>query len=357
MKILHYAIENYARIPANLVFAEKQSGHESYLVVPYKPPVYFNDEDYCLDLPFVGKSYFNSLKKFIGYTRISASNKRKQINSDNSWKPGNPIISALFDLRDNIWENKIRSFLEKIKIESFDVLFLDGGAGFLRNGKIIKEIKKTGVRIIITYCGSDFRSRGPIPIVEEIADYRLTFEHDHKLMDAHLDFYFAPFRMPVFKPLQENWHEKVIRIGHAPTNRLAKGTDKILSILNQLKEKHPIEIVLIENLNHQQALALKASCHIFIDNLGEIGYGINSLESLSMGIPTAVQLMPDLETVLQDHPFINITEQTMYEKLKQLIDSVDLRKQYAEKGKEWVKKTHDAQAVSQKILKRIQTIN
>lgn len=353
LKILHFAIENFARIPANMVWAEKQLGHESYLAIPFKPAHYFADEDFCLNLPFIGNRSVFELKKLIGYKHFSDSNKRKKLMpGSGAWQAGNPFYKFLFDLRDKLWEKKVRRFLNQIKIESFDLLVLDGGAGFLRNGKIVQELKKRGLKILITYCGSDFRSRGPIAAIEKVADYRLSFEHDHKIMDPSLDYYLAPFRFPAYytvKPLQEN---RQIRIGHAPTNRMAKGTETILTILNDLKKKHAIEIVLIENKTHTEALTLKNSCDIFIDNIGEIGYGINSLESLYMGIPTAVQIMPDLEQYLGDHPFVNINENNLSTKVVELVNSPLLRAQYAKKGKKWVER-HNPLKITKEILGKL----
>lgn len=352
MKILHFAIENYARIPFNLVKSEKKLGHQSYLAIPYKPKNHFMDEDYCLNLPFIGSSILHFLKRLTKYKRLSNSNTRAILNN-HTWNPENSLNQFLFSLRDLIWGQKVRDFLKKIEIESFDLLVLDGGAGFLRNGKIVKELQKKGLKILITYCGSDFRTRGPIQEIERMADYRLTFEHDHNALDPSLDFYFAPYSFPDYykpKPIIE---KETIRIGHAPTNRLAKGTDAIIEALYEIKKRHQIEIEIIENQPHEKALSLKNSCNIFIDNIGEIGYGINSLESLYMGIPTAVQIMPDLEELIPDHPFININKDNIVQKLTEVIESNKLRNEYSLASRNWVLKYHNSDKICQKILEKI----
>lgn len=352
MKILHFAIENFARIPANLVAAEREAGHTSHLLIPFVPNTYFADEDFCLNLPFTGKD-LSGIKKILGYGRISDSNKRKGTpHGQNNWQ-AKGLTKWLFSFRDRLWAPKIKRFLNQIEFDSYDLLVLDGGAGFLRNASLIKQFKKAGKKILITYNGSDFRSRGALPNVEALADYRLTFEHDHIVMDPTLDFYFAPFKMPAYtqNPLLKK--QNILRIGHAPTNRLAKGSDIIINTLRQLENSHAVEMVLIENKPHKVALELKASCDIFIDNIGEIGYGINSLESLSMGIPTLVQLMDDFLPYIPNHPFININDQNLREKLVQLIEDEALRAAYGQKGPAWVLKTHDYKTISQKIIDKL----
>ncbi|MCG8606417.1 hypothetical protein MJD09_15720 [bacterium] len=350
MKILHFAIENYARVPANLVKAERELGHESYLMTLYRTFQRFDDEDYCLNLPFVGTPPIRYLRSLLSSKTTNVTNTRRDVAQGvPTWRPTSRFVWKLFAWRDQIWEQRVRKALKSIDIESFDVISLDGGAGFLRSGKIVKELKDKGIKIVICYCGSDLRTRGIIPAIEEIADYRFTFEFDHTLLYPELKFLYFPFVLTPFDPPKVT-RAKSIRIGHAPTSRAAKGTAGILKSLDQLATTYPIEVVLIENLPHKQALSLKAGCDIFVDTIGELGYGVNSLEALAMGIPTAVEILGDFEEVLGDHPFINISWNTIVDKLKPLIESEDLRRKYAEKGRAWVQLRHDPLRVSNEML-------
>jgi len=350
MKILHFAVENYAGVPGNMVKAERELGHESYLITLYRSSQRFNDEDICLNLPFVAKKYMKYMKSFLfpEERRIANVRKDEKIGTP-TWKPANVFIDRLFKLRDKYWERKIRNVLNSIKVDTFDVLFLDGGAGFLRSGRIVQELKNLGIKIVVCYYGSDLRTRGIIPSVDRMADYRFTVEYDHTILYPEAQFIFAPFELAEYaKPVCRQTEK--IRIGHAPTNRLIKGTNGILKQLYQLQRRYPIEIVLIENLPHQQALSLKESCDIFIDNIGELGYGINGLEALAMGIPTAVEILPDFEEFLGDHPFINISKDTIVEKLIPFIQSEELRKEYGDRGNKWVRDHHDPIKVVKKVL-------
>lgn len=353
MKILHFAVENYARVPANLVRAERKLGHESYLVTLYPTFQDYDDEDICLDLPFVATNYLRHFKKLFSPRKMKLSNLRKDPTQGVPvWQPGNTLSTALFHFRDKIWEKRIRPVLNRLDVASFDLLFLDGGAGFLRSGKIVRQLKGGGVKIITCYCGSDLRTRGIMPAIEELAEDRFTFEFDHTLLYPSLKFIFFPFELVSYAPPMPRSSQR-IRIGHAPTNRLAKGTEAILKQLRTLERTFPVEIVLIENLPHKQALTLKASCDIFVDTVGELGYGINSLEALAMGIPTAVEILPDFEQVLGEHPFINISSDIVAERLIPFIESAELRQELGKKGKRWVETYHDPVRVSRTILDNI----
>jgi len=353
MKILHFAVENFARVPEAFVRAERQLGHESLLMTLYPTRHAFDDGAVCLNMPFVGGGFPAHLKSLLqGRSAEELSNRRRTgLAGVPVWEPGNGFKQKLFDLRDRIWESQIRKRLKSIDIDSYDLIYLDGGAGFLRSGKIVSELKAAGKKIGVTYCGSDLRTRGIIPSVDALADARFTVEFDHALLYPKAQFLFFPFRMPPVNCPAPTPGGR-IRIGHAPTNRAVKGTDDILSELEAMKQDYPIDIILIENLPHAEALELKASCQLFIDNIGELGYGINSLESLAMGIPTAVQLLPDFEAVLGDHAFIPIEKGGIARALIPYIESTKKRKALGEKARAWVSEKHDAVKIVQEMLRR-----
>lgn len=75
----------------------------------------------------------------------------------------------------------------------------------------------------------------------------------------------------------------MLRVAHSPTKREIKGTAEFLSAVDRLRARgHAIEAVLIEHMDHGEALRLKASCHATFDSfwLGMQGSG---LEAAAMG--------------------------------------------------------------------------
>jgi hypothetical protein len=345
MKILHFAVENFARVPARLVQAEREIGHESLLITLYPSRLKFHDEDICLNLPFAADPISRFMKGVMRPKPTALSYHRKSnLAGPPVWRPKSPIENAFFQFRDALWEKKIRSVLESIDVHSFDLLVLEGGSGFLRSGKIVRELKQNGMPVAVLYCGSDLRTRGIIPSIDSIADFRFTVEFDHTLLDPSLHFLFFPFRLPEISDSQFR-SSNSIRIGHSPTNRAVKGTDEILKQLELLKSSHPVEIVLIENLPYQEALVLKQSCDLFVETIGELGYGISGLEALALGIPTACEILPDYAAVLGDHPFIAVNAGNIAERLIPYVESSPKRKALGEKSRKWVRKTHDPLAV------------
>ncbi|MFP4459323.1 MAG: glycosyltransferase [Candidatus Zixiibacteriota bacterium] len=344
--ILHIALENFANLPWTIIQAERAMGFNSDLVTLYKTFQNFPQEQ-SLDLPFIGTNFGGRILDLLK-GRSLLDNKRREIaNRPPVWKPKTRFHKALFDFRDRLWKMKLKNHKIHDMIEKADIIVLDGGSGILRSGDFIIDSGKEN--IVEVFYGSDLRSRGIIHPVDKLAKLRFTMEFDHKQLYPELEFLYFPFdwkKMPNKKRIRPG---ETVRIGHSPTKRSTKGTDIILLELEKLKEKYPIEVVLIEGMEYQKAIELKSSCDIFIDQLGELGYGISALEALAMGIPTMVQLMPDFEEFLGDHPFINIEKNNISRKITEVIEKPELFDYFSIKGRNWLKTTHNVQTSLKKM--------
>ena len=345
MKILHIAPFNVAGVPITFVKAERQLGFHSRLITLAKNPRGY-EEDICLDLPFLDFKGFTEFKKLIGgKSRTEITNCAPQPTEiPQKWLP-NKLEKILIIFRENFWKSKIENVLKQINIDQFDVIELDGGIGFYRNGRDIIEFKRAGKKIICCYTGSDLRVRGVIPQVDAVSDLNVSVEFDHLSLHPNIQHVFFPFDASQFK-LASTKDDRTIYIGHSPTNRAAKGSDIIIPIVKKLEKNYPVKLVLIENLPYKKALELKSRCHIFIDQIGDLGYGISGLESLAMGIPTCSCLAPGFDDVYPDNPFVVVDESNLEQRLVHLIKNKDLR---FKKGREWVKKFHDPIKVVEKI--------
>lgn len=348
MKILHIAPFNIANVPLTFVLAERKLGYDSRLITFAKHPRGF-PEDICLNLPFLhfkGFAYFKGL--IGGKSRITVTNiKLESTSLPPTWRP-NPLEKFFIKFREALWQPRIEQAYQRYQLDQFDVIQLDGGLGFYRDGRDIMRWKKMGKRIICCYAGSDLRVRGVIPPIDAVSDLNVTVEFDHLRLHPNIHHVMFPFDATRFEPLPDR-DDTVIRIGHAPTNRAAKGSDVIIPIVQQLENEYPVRLILIEHLAYQEAIRRKAECHIFIDQIGDLGYGINSLEALAMGIPTCSCLAPGFEEQYPDHPFIVIDEQNLKAKLISLIQDKQLRIQKGLEGREWVIRYHDPIKVVQLI--------
>ena len=81
-----------------------------------------------------------------------------------------------------------------------------------------------------------------------------------------------------------------ITVVHAPTDRVAKGTDTILAAIENLKRKYPLRIVLVERRSHAEALDMYRQADLVIDQVLVGWYGSVAVEAMKMGKPVAVYI-------------------------------------------------------------------
>jgi len=139
-----------------------------------------------------------------------------------------------------------------------------------------------------------------------------------------------------------------LRIGHAPTNRNVKGTMAFLDACEKLSDQIELEVVLIEKKPWLECLALKGTCDIYYDQV-ELGYGCNAVECWGMGIPVVAGAQPATLAEMRrrfgaELPFVEATEDTIYEALRLLVDPV-MWYVMATRGRTHVERFHSRRAV------------
>lgn len=147
---------------------------------------------------------------------------------------------------------------------------------------------------------------------------------------------------------------EVVRIAHAPTDRVLKSTDVIVASIERLKSRYPIEFDLIERVPNAECLARKARADLFVDEL-TLGYGLNALECWSMGISVISGIAnPETKARMErdfgELPFANATEDTLDSVLERLVSSPKERRHYASIGMTHVDRFHSPQAVVRKMI-------
>ncbi|MEO0294255.1 MAG: hypothetical protein ABIN61_08575 [candidate division WOR-3 bacterium] len=349
MRILHLSSENVAGVSGILVKAERKLGHYSRLMTYFRSPRSYWD-DIVLNYYFANLSRFNFLKKMLKIGTYNYSVKR---GTPPIWQPSK-IEKSFCLFRDVLWNFQLSPLKDFIR--SFDCYFLDGGLGFLRNGKIIESLKSMNKKIIILYLGSDLRVRGVLPHIERLADAIFTTEFDHTFIHPGVKYIPFPFEVDKFKKKEILKGDK-LTICHAPTNRYLKGTKYLLEAISELQKKYKFNFILIENKPHNEVLRIKEEeCDLLVDQLtdfGGFGYGMNSMESLSMGIPSVTYINPQYEKFLKKHPFINANKDNIKDVLEKILKKPEILLEKSLYSRKWVVENHDYIKVSKFILSYI----
>ncbi len=349
MRILHLSPQNYTGILTLFVKGHEALGHESRLVTFYRAKSQY-PEDICLNLPFVGPmEWLWKVKRLIrsGSLNVPFTGTTERI----FWTPSR-AERILMPLRDLIWTPRVNRAAKKYGLWDFNIYVLEGGMSFFRDGRDVKKLRAAGKHIVSNYHGLDLRMRGAIKPVWDATELHTTCEFDLYRRYPELEYLFLPFDASMVPPA--NPAGNIVKICHAPRIRSVKGTDKIVEVVEKLSKTLPVEMVLIENMSHADAIRLKSRCHIAVDQIasGDMGYGVNSLESLAMGICTVTNLSEAYQNFIPDHPFVLAEPHNLGKVLTELVLDEQLRNRYAAAGPDWIRKTHHWKSVAEHMHKR-----
>lgn len=349
-KILHIAPQNFAGMPLDFVKMHRESGDESRLITLYRNTLNF-DEDISLDFKLpTGKSA--KLWRDSKIPQVSTSKLKYS-------QPKNLIERIYFNLRDEKNQSKINQIIKKYDLFDYDIYHFDGGMDFFRDLRFAKELKKRNKKIVSCYFGSDLRTRGIFKELDDMSDLNLTVEFDHLKLHTNINYIHFPFNVSEYEITKRN--NGKIKIIHSPTNRKFKGTDKILKVINELDKLRQIEFILIENMDRNKVLEIKKQCDLAIDQVGGefggTGYGKNSIENLSMGVPTFTEFTEEYLKFINDNPFIHSTIETLKDNLIRFIDNEALRIEYAAEGRKWAEKYHSYSSVNKELQEHYKNHN
>ncbi|MFW5959987.1 MAG: glycosyltransferase [Chitinivibrionales bacterium] len=256
--------------------------------------------------------------------------------------------------RDLLIKDKVKRVIKEYDLENADIIHLDNGMGFFSDSRYIKDMKSKGKSVLCCYHGSDLRLRGVVPDIDTVADMNITSEYD--LLDFHprISHLFYPFNSSVTGGLQAPKCQETqrIRIAHSPTNRVLKGTEIIEEVIDKLQEEYDIELVLIEGVSRREAIELKSTCHLLIDQIGGkggTGYGVSALESFAMSQAVVTDFTDAYNDFLGNHPFYVAQPENLCRRLRELLSDPCRINEYGEKGRIWLENTHSYEAVNRRL--------
>lgn len=159
---------------------------------------------------------------------------------------------------------------------------------------------------------------------------------------------------PVYNQHERN--DRPLRIGHAPSDRSVKGTEKILAALDELEaEGYEFERVMVEGLNHADARKLYETVDVLVDQLNAGWYGGLAVEAMALGKPVLVYIREDdlqfiPEKMKADLPFIQVNPDTIKIGLKKILDmSGSELLALAERSRAFVEEWHDPLKIAKEI--------
>ncbi len=149
---------------------------------------------------------------------------------------------------------------------------------------------------------------------------------------------------------------KKLKVIHAPSNREAKGSVYIIAALDKLRRKYPdlLEVNIIENVLHEEALNLYKQADLIIDQILIGWYGAFAVEGMLMGKPVVARIsvedlkfVPDQMALDLQNTIIQADPTTIYHVLEKCIQDRQFLKERSQASIEYANKWHHPQFVAE----------
>lgn len=272
-----------------------------------------------------------------GYSAI------KEIDLTSKYNITQPLKKYVISISD--MESRLKNFYKFIKIiKDYDILHFHFNSNFpLYFDFIIYKMMKK--KIILHYRGDDIRNKSYKNFFSFFAD---------KIFVSTVDLLkYAPKRaiwIPNIIDLEKYQfigtikRNNTVKIVHAPSNWVTKGTDIILESVALLKGKgYNIDFILVENKTQDEAISFYKSADIVIDQINpKIGvYGNVSIENMALGKPVICTINTEYDIFFPDLPIVRATAENLTEKMELLIINPDLRFELGRSGRDYVERYHN----------------
>jgi glycosyltransferase involved in cell wall biosynthesis len=143
----------------------------------------------------------------------------------------------------------------------------------------------------------------------------------------------------------------VVRIVHAPTNRDIKGTSHILKATERLRsEGMSVELVLVEDLPHCEAMEIYKSAEIVVDDVLQGPYGIFAMECMALGKPVLGRIDPSFLHYYPELPIISTNPENLYHNLRHLVLDKERRRALGIEGRSYTERNHDADVIAVQLV-------
>jgi glycosyltransferase involved in cell wall biosynthesis len=163
---------------------------------------------------------------------------------------------------------------------------------------------------------------------------------------------------------RNNGKDGIVRIIHTPNHRGFKGSEFIINAVEKIKnEGYNIELILMERKTNDEVKAIMFSADILVEQLVATAYALSGIEGMSLGLPVISNLESNYYTqafrrysYLNECPIYSATPESIYDKLKTLIQQPSLREELGKRGRAYVEKYHSyktAQIFFPKIYDKI----
>jgi glycosyltransferase involved in cell wall biosynthesis len=156
---------------------------------------------------------------------------------------------------------------------------------------------------------------------------------------------------PLVDPERRDGIDGPVVIGHAPTNRLIKGTRHLAAAVERLRRERPrVELRLMERRPWAEVPDFLAGCDLVVDQLLMGWYSLVAVEAMAMGKPVVLRIRDDPRRAAPEPPIAGADPDTVFEVLRDLVRDPARRAELGARGAAFAREHHDTAVVGRRLL-------
>ena len=116
-----------------------------------------------------------------------------------------------------------------------------------------------------------------------------------------------------------------------------------------------VELDVVENTRHDQAVERYKQADIVVDQLNAGWYGVFALECMALGKPVLTYLHEEAvrrteEAFGVELPLVPTSKETLADDLQRLVDQPELRDEIGQRSRAYVERVHDANVIADRLI-------
>lgn len=252
------------------------------------------------------------------------------------------------------WKNPSLADLLFLKERGAKIIFHFRGTE-IRNPEIFSELNP------FSYSDDDpyaFSSKYSVGSQKEMMSMLAEVVDQFCVVDNELQTYVEDSRI-LHRTIGDEWsridHVETDKplVVHAPSRPKIKGTEFVLKALDELKmEGLDFEYQQVVGKSNDEAKKIYERADIIVDQLMIGWYGVLSVEAMALGKPVIAYIREDLERDFKgEMPLINANPNTIKDRLRGVISDKEMRREYANRSRNYFDKTHSNTVVLREMEK------
>jgi len=212
-------------------------------------------------------------------------------------------------------------------------------------------LRATRKQAVYHFLGSDIRGKTPEQLAyARRADARIVGSYDAQRWVPDAEVVPPGLNLRDFDPVEPSDRERPVVL-HAPSSRGRKGTEHVIAACAEL----PVELEIVERLRNDDARGRYRLADIVVEQLNAGWYGVLAIEAMALGKPVVTYLKDDAvhrteEAFGAQVPIVSATKETLVERLRPLVESVEERRRVGAASRAYVERVHDADRVAERLL-------